>query len=370
MPLRALCETGPILAPSLSYGEWEALRTRTRAGTSTLTLPCCGSRAFQRTSPRGVQHFYHAPDAGCEDGRETHDHLAAKLAIADGCQLAGFEPHLEWIDDGWRADVLAVRSGTRVAFEVQWSTQSLEETLDRQRRYAEADVRGCWLFRRPPPQLRRRSAGTPMMARQDLPAFLLPYDPDGTPRVYLNGRHYPLDRFVASLLTGDVRFRTRIRVPRWHAVDLLFFEVACPRCRGRSHVYCLDPPTATAACGVDVSRSTCPPTFRPAVRRAAWAFLISGEGTFLRLGSMGPRLLRGRERLCFGCFWCDAPFPATHLVEREEGVRQTGNWSAVLRTVLGTLGPGIIGRPHWCFPEDGRYCPRSSESRSLDTRLP
>ena len=361
MPLRALFETREIVAPTLDRVQWEALWRETHGAAGKLTLPCCGSRAFQRTSRRGLQHFYHSPDTECDERGETQDHLAAKLAIVQGCERAGFQPHPEWLEDGWRADILAVRGPLRIAFEVQWSRLSLEETVQRQDRYARAGVRGCWFFRYPPVGLRQPHDEQPLVARHDLPAFLLPHDPDGAPCVCLNGHTLPLDRFVAQLLSGKVRFRRRARIARWQPVCLRFYDFACWRCGGLSHVYCLDRRTYGATCGIemplhrgwfDASR----PALRPEIQRAAWSFLLTDQGLNLRLGSIKPRTMGGRERMSFGCFWCDEPFPDYPLWHREDEVRRQDSWTATHRTVVRSSGPYTLHRPHWCLPTDSLYC--------------
>src|SRR5579859_2873361 len=190
MPLRALLDGRDIVAPLLDKTEWETLRERARREDARLLLPCCGSRPFQCTSVQGLQHFYHPPESVCDRKGETLDHLAAKQAIVRGCERAGYQVWTEWEGPRWRADVLAASESTRVAFEVQWSRQTLRDTLLRQQRYADDGVRGCWFFRVPPQGLKRTGDEQAVTAREDLPLFLLQQDHHATSRVYLNGRHY------------------------------------------------------------------------------------------------------------------------------------------------------------------------------------
>lgn len=60
------------------------------------------------------------------------------------------------------ADILVTKGKFKVAFEVQWSCQSQQETSMRQQRYASAAVRGLWLFRQ-----------HDFPVDQDIPAFRL-----------------------------------------------------------------------------------------------------------------------------------------------------------------------------------------------------
>ena len=49
----------------------------------------------------------------------------------------------------WVADVLATKGKHHIAFEVQWSPQTLSETSQRQSLYQDSNVRCLWLFKRP-----------------------------------------------------------------------------------------------------------------------------------------------------------------------------------------------------------------------------
>jgi len=96
----------------------------------------------------------------------------AGTAIARAGVEAGWTVAIQHVERDWRADVLAVRASQRVAFEVQWSRQTLAQTLGRQARYRRVGVRGCWFCRYPPSELRRDGGGA-LAARQDLPLFAL-----------------------------------------------------------------------------------------------------------------------------------------------------------------------------------------------------
>lgn len=361
MPLRALLDGRDLVAPSLSGSDWDDLRREVRSGAHALTLPCCGRPAFQRTSHRGLRHFYHAPDARCDEQGETLDHLHAKLAIMRGCEAAGYEARPEWTDGGWRADVLAVRGRVRIAFEVQWSRQTLAETAARQERYGAAGVRGCWFFRIPPLGLQRTGNDRSVEARRDLPLFELQQDECHASRVYLNGRHRELDAFVTALLTGKVRFCSRVWIPRWQQVTLRFFGVGCRRCGRASHVYCLERRSYASPCGVEVPlhsdwRDTASPALRNEVQRAAWVFLRSDEGLRLRVGTIKPRPVWARERISFGCFHCDAAFDGGALRRIEDEVEKTGDWAAVHHTTVAMARSFTRKRHHWCYPDDEAYC--------------
>ena len=115
-------------------------------------MPCCDKSVVLKTSSRGTRFFAHSVKKGCDWKPETEVHrtlknMALTVALAAGwearSEVSGADP------DGnkWTADVSAVKDGRKLAVEVQWSGQTVEETRNRQRRYERSGVTGVWLFR-------------------------------------------------------------------------------------------------------------------------------------------------------------------------------------------------------------------------------
>jgi competence protein CoiA len=152
MPLRAEIRGKSILAFELNPTDWLALKRQLQSNRSWSSLPCCSAQAVAKTSKLGTQFFAHYAKSECDTVGETEAHLLAKRAVYEGCLDAGWEALMELAnpDGTWRADVLASRDGTKVAFEIQWSRQSAARTLERQRGFSQRDVRCFWLFRRLP----------------------------------------------------------------------------------------------------------------------------------------------------------------------------------------------------------------------------
>jgi hypothetical protein len=267
------------------------------------------------------------------------------------------------VAEDWRADVLATRGNIRIAFEVQWSRETLAETLARQERYARQGVRCCWFFRFPPRDMKRTGDEQLIEGRQDLPLFLLQQDHHLTGRVYLNGRHHSLDRFVAALLAGEVQFRSTLRISRWQATTIYFYDAQCGNCAKASHVYCLDRPVYTSSCGLGAAPchrwyDSARAARRPEIQRAVWAFLQTDRGLRLRVGAIKPRPgpVQGQEYPSFGCFYCDAPFNDYALWKLEEEARETARWAAGHRVVVAAPAACTRERPHWCYPPNGDFC--------------
>lgn len=226
---------------------WEELR-KGNAETRDLRMPCCGAGVVLRTSKLGTRHFAHARRGPCETAPETAEHLLAKMAVVEGIRSTAWEAMPEQSGqtpsgEDWRADVLAAKGRVKVAFEIQWSRQDGDETDRRQRRYAEAGVRGLWLFR-------QRDFPT----RKEIPSFrldfdpkagsfdvLVPsphYDPNWSPRSGFDdgswGQRIALPRFVAGALEGRLRFAPALglRMP----VDVQSTSIPCWRCKRETGV--------------------------------------------------------------------------------------------------------------------------------------
>ena len=170
MPLRAYIEDKEIVSIDLNDEEWSALKARLKAKKTVLILPCCGQEGFLRTSSKGLKHFVHLKSANpCDWKPESAEHLKAKVAIMEACREQGWNAIPEFSEADWRADVLAVQGGKRIAFEVQWSRQTYEATRLRQERYKASNVRGCWFFRIAPKEM--SDYDKTLVADKETPAF-------------------------------------------------------------------------------------------------------------------------------------------------------------------------------------------------------
>ena len=83
---------------------------------------------------------------------ESSFHDNVKYLVANICRKLGFETREEYKGKGWRADVFVVANGRKYAIEIQTSLQSLNKTLERQQKYINENVTGCWLFVNEPKQ--------------------------------------------------------------------------------------------------------------------------------------------------------------------------------------------------------------------------
>jgi competence protein CoiA len=101
-----------------------------------------------------MQYFAHKAVGECSTAAETEAHRRLKQLAVEVARAYGWVADTEAMgmsDDGeyWRADVLACKGTAKVAIEIQWSTQTSDETMRRQKRYEKSDIRCLWLFRHP-----------------------------------------------------------------------------------------------------------------------------------------------------------------------------------------------------------------------------
>lgn len=154
MPLRCLKLDGSsIHAFDVSSHEWSLMKARNKHSQH-LTMPCCDAEVVLKKSKLGTQFFAHKKRGDCTTAPEMEEHLILKKEAVLAARRCGWTAQTEVAGVApngakWRADVLAIKGKHKVAIEIQWSRQTDEVTLQRQKRYAESGVRCLWLMRQP-----------------------------------------------------------------------------------------------------------------------------------------------------------------------------------------------------------------------------
>ncbi|MQV32029.1 hypothetical protein GHK47_02700 [Sinorhizobium meliloti] len=199
MPLRCLDYNGnSIQAFDLSDDGWEAL-SQENSKARRLRMPCCEALVTLKRSRLGTKFFAHKAVGDCKWAPETEEHLFLKRLAVEAARAQGWTAETEvrgktTQGEFWKADVLAKKGKHKVAVEIQWSGQAVQETLRRQERYRASGVRGLWLLRQP---------GFPISKR--------------IPAVCIGGS---LDEGLTALLprNADMQARDRRHYDRWNQV--------------------------------------------------------------------------------------------------------------------------------------------------------
>ena len=144
--LVALLDGEPIVALDLTAEQFAEVRARSRQDRKCLRFRD-GLAAIPRSGPVRGPHFSHQPGEGGTTGAETIHYVRAKLAVRDVAQSRGWTAEIEVRHPSgrWQADVLIEKGPRLVAFEVQWSPQTLEEYMGRTNRYLTDGVETVWL---------------------------------------------------------------------------------------------------------------------------------------------------------------------------------------------------------------------------------
>ncbi|KQR15448.1 competence protein CoiA [Deinococcus sp. Leaf326] len=226
MPLRAQLDDQTVQAWQYDPPTWAHLKQTYRQ--HTLRTSCCDQPAIPKTSTLGTPFFAHARRGPCTTAPETQEHLLLKAQVALAAHDAGWTVTTEYpghtpTGEPWVADVYAERqtpTGTqRIAIEIQWSPQSLQETQHRQERYARSGIHALWLMRRLPTDT------DDLPSDSQLPLFLL----DGTgPDFLVQPMEAPLSTFIQGALGGQLLYWPRQPGPA--RLGLSTFTMPCWRC--------------------------------------------------------------------------------------------------------------------------------------------
>lgn len=358
MPLRAFLNGQEITSIEQSDEQWTELKSRIKEKSGSLILPCCNQAGFLRVSTRGLKHFVHSKsDNLCDWKPESPEHLKSKVEIIKACHDNGWKAIPEFSENDWRADVLAINGNVRLAFEVQWSSQTMEANKFRQQRYKESNVRGCWFFRTIPKELRSYDS---VYADKDTPSFKVTKGGNGEIQVSFSGTNIPLRSFVDKLLKRKIKFCENYRLHPKQEVEIVVFETTCWKCKKPQHLYTVDQHLKTICeqdmylmgsmwDSGDIDKS-------PAVINAIEDLMKSEEGKEIKIGRIKHRYSKtvSHSYLSHGCYYCDVIFGDFPLnSEKLDGLNDPNR--KIFKRVLemGTIKQEGI---HWCHSETSNFC--------------
>ena len=373
MPLSAIVDGQDIVAPFLDDGEWEVLKSAVSRKEKSVIMPCCDAAGRLRVSKLGTKHFYHAKTADCNWKPETQEHLRAKAEILIACRAAGYSATSEKSGSDWRADVYAEKGKSKIAFEVQWSRQTLEETQERQARYERDGVKCCWFFRKPP------FDSWEWKTSNKLPIFKLSNGQTldepfliNAPSLYSPGKEaIPLQVFVTSLLERKIRYRTLMTSHHTQRIQVNYVLETCWKCHKTCCIFYVKEPFKSQ-CSEQMRDEQLLKLsgeadngyyeFLPEVISAVRQHLETNRtDRRLKVGAIKTRYSNPEQRAykSFGCFYCDALFGDFFLYGFNgiiSNARMYDGSYASLETDILLTQPISQNQPHWCYPSDGNFC--------------
>jgi hypothetical protein len=354
MPLRAYIDKEEIISIDQSDEQWNDLKKKLKGG-SFLKLPCCNQDGFLRTSNKGLKHFVHSKSENtCDWKPESPEHLKAKIDIIEACKENGWKAIPEFSEINWRADVLAIQGDKRIAFEVQWSKQTFEETKFRQDRYKDSNVRGCWFFRTAPKEL--RSFDDSLNADKDIPAFKIFKDENSNIIGQLKQTQLPLKKLVDSLLKRKLKFCENIRLKGNQEATIVFFEISCWKCHKPQYCYTVEQNLQTVCnqnfhlIGTlwdsdDIDK-------KPQIYEVVKKIISSENRIDIKVGQLKKRFSNTVQSsyLSHGCYYCDVIFGDFYLTsQKNEGKCDPKAIKQIVKIDLGTIKEE---GQHWCYSEN------------------
>ncbi|PSF31748.1 hypothetical protein C7H19_22245 [Aphanothece hegewaldii CCALA 016] len=237
---------------------------------------------------------------------------------------------------GWRADVLAIKGDLKIAFEIQWSRQSIEETQLRQERYRQSGVECVWLFRTTPD-----SSPNP-----ELPIFQL-VETGGEFKVKFESRYLLLEDFVKAWLNEQIQYCTHLQLSAYQKINICISSCFCAKCEEKNHYFQILNSIYLSECGLSLERNQSKRTkleFRPEIVQLIQKFAERQQKEDLYLANIE----RSKERFqSFTCCWCGYT-----LYHRDEVYRIT-----TLEEIVKFNSPiESDPYPHWCYSKVHRFC--------------
>ncbi|RUM54858.1 MAG: hypothetical protein DSY85_06480 [Marinomonas sp.] len=148
MPLRAILDGFDIQAFNYHESDWDKLKKSYK--NRSLKVVYCGRSTIPKKIKLGTQYFAHAKRGDCSTAIEIADHIKFKTSIAESVAAQGLEVFTEYpgaAPDGQKWGGMCMKGNAKLAIEIQWSNQTLDEFLRRMERYKRSGVRCLWLFR-------------------------------------------------------------------------------------------------------------------------------------------------------------------------------------------------------------------------------
>ncbi|WP_341936257.1 competence protein CoiA [Marinimicrobium sp. C2-29] len=202
MPLSATLNGKRIFSFKYNEESWESLKSQS------VIMNCCDNRAVLKKSKLGTLFFAHYRKGHCDSRPESPEHIYLKNLVSTIALKNGWEVSSEHdgeTPDGekWTADVFCTNGTSKIAFEIQWSSQTRDEFFRRQNKYKSSGVRAAWIVK-----LRSNMhyyiGDIPYQF--DTPVFGIKYrsKTEGMTSLYVPQFDKPVEEFVSGMLQGSL----------------------------------------------------------------------------------------------------------------------------------------------------------------------
>ncbi len=359
MPLKAIIGNKEIISSFLSDKEWDELKDKVKSNSLDVIIYQTKRKGYLRKSKRGLQHFVHKKGELPENWKpESPQHLYIKNEVLLGCKDAGWKSYPEFKENDWEADVLATKGKHRIVFEVQWSPQSYDKTVERQNKYVRDNIRCCWLFKTPPKELRKYD--NYIQAQDYIPLFKIFENENKEINVDFYGRKFSIRDFIKILLGGKIKFSSQKKAKKIQNITINFFDTSCWKCGETQHLYFLQE-TIKSKCGLKIDLrspmwSDEDLKYNPQILKAINNFTKTKEGQHIKIGQIKKRYSKtiNSSYKSFGCYKCDSLFGDWYL---EEEIMEANLYGINTKLNVKLELPDIIeNEEHWCYNEDNDFC--------------
>lgn len=281
-----------------------------------------------------------------------HDNIQKEIVGA--CKELGINARQEYRGKGWRADVFASTDTQSFAFEIQLSPQTLRKTLERQQKYYQDGIIGCWFFENPVSKFTKE--------RPDLPLFYVEQNYDLKMMVNLgNRRKVELKLFLEQFMAGHIKFQSVAQTKISQAINVVFYEMTCWKCKELNHLFYVASPFYSA-CNAKIEYQEMlwesdSIEYRPEIIEFAQNFAEERPDLNLKLATIKERFSNTVQKayMSFGCCKCDSIFGDFYVMDAKLDVMN--NLPEIWHEGEIMLKDRIeVDIPHWCFPDSNQFC--------------
>lgn len=238
MGFLSIIEAKEIYSFMLSDEQWERLKTKYK--TLSMHMPCCQTRAIPKKSKLGTQYFAHHPSSSCGfSSGESREHQFCKYLILKYLHENGWSITPEFCSqtpsgETWIADIYAEKNKAKIAIEIQWSPQSIEETKRRQKKYIASGIRAVWFMRTTP----KNKWDVLDYQSYDLPVFSIWLNKENYQLIASGAFHNWDDAdlveiefvdFFKALMTGSIQYSLKPNAIR--SIQVSMNTIQCWKCK-------------------------------------------------------------------------------------------------------------------------------------------